>query len=213
YAATVSQFQTAGQDSANYVNNSDGTITEMVDPATGHAAWHATYYNDRSIGIENVGYSNQSNTWNSANVASLEALVAYLAYTYNVPVLRPTDNAWNNVPITQTYPIDPTFNEPGIVAHGQIQVWDRYDPGQYFPWATFVSAVQGLIANSITPVPLTNNGTINVSNPGGIGLTYRGDITNAGAFNVTNTNLTLSGNITNSGTIGLNGGNVSVGTL
>ncbi len=204
YAATIGGFE-SGTDAANYVNNTDGTITEVVDPATGHAAFHATYYNDRAIGIENVGFADQAGTWNPQNIASLEKLVAYLAYTYNVPVLRPTDNLQSNVLQVQP-PTAATFNEPGIMAHGQIQPNDRYDPGFYFPWTQFIGDVQTLIANSIAAAPLTNNGTINVTNPGGFGVTYRGDINNVGALNVTNTNFTMSGNITTSGTITQTGG-------
>ncbi len=144
YAATVSEFQDPATElSAHFVNNTDGTITEMVDPA--NRAWHATYYNNRAIGIENVGYAGQASTWNSKNIASLEKLVAYLAYTYNIPVVHPTDNA-------DDYPSD-TLNEPGIVAHAQVQPWDRTDPGPYFPWTRFITDVQTIIKNATTPPP------------------------------------------------------------
>ena len=115
----------------------------MVD--TANRAWHATYYNSRSIGIENVGYAGQASTWNYKNLASLEHLVAYLAYTYNIPVVHPTDNAYD-------YPND-TLDEPGIVAHAQVQPWDRTDPGPYFPWTQFITDVQTIIDNSTTPPP------------------------------------------------------------
>src|ERR1043166_4550895 len=74
YTSTINTFlSTSSQVSAHYVNNTDGQITQMVDNA--NRAWHATYYNSRSIGIENVGYAGQASTWNSANLASLEKLV------------------------------------------------------------------------------------------------------------------------------------------
>ena len=150
YAATVSEFQTpSSQVSAHYINNSDGTITEMVDPA--NRAWHATYYNSRAIGIENVGFAGQASTWNDKNIPSLEHLVAYLAYTYKIPVVHPTDNA-------DDYPNN-ILNEPGIVAHAQVQPWDRTDPGPYFPWATFIPAVQKIIDDSLKPAQTPFHGS------------------------------------------------------
>src|SRR4051812_40180214 len=50
FDATIKEFQDpAAELSAHYVVNSDGAITQMVD--TANRAWHATYYNSRSIGI------------------------------------------------------------------------------------------------------------------------------------------------------------------
>jgi N-acetyl-anhydromuramyl-L-alanine amidase AmpD len=150
YDATIKEFQDpAAQLSAHYVVNSDGGITQMVD--TANRAWHATYYNSRSIGIENVGFAGQASTWNSKNVPALEKLVAYLAYTYKVPVVHPTDNAYD-------YPND-TLNEPGIVAHGQVQPWNRTDPGPYFPWTQFIADVKKIIADATAPQQTPFGGT------------------------------------------------------
>src|SRR3954464_5593828 len=116
YQSTLNTFLSpASQVSAHYVVNTDGAITQMVD--TANRAWHATYYNSRSIGIENVGYAGQASTWNSQNLPALEKLVAYLAYTFKVPVVHPGGDA-NSYPNQQ-------LNEKGIVAHGQVQPWNR----------------------------------------------------------------------------------------
>ena len=86
--------------------NTDGSITQLVDLA--NRAWHATYYNSRSIGIEIVGFAGQASTWNAQNLAAVQNLVAWLAWKYDVPVVHPAGNAYD-------YPND-QLNVSGIVA-------------------------------------------------------------------------------------------------
>lgn len=142
YQSAVNTFlSTASQVSAHYIVNTDGTITQMVQ--LDKRAWHATYYNDRSVGIEVVGYAGQASTWNANNVAALQKLTAWLAWKYDVPVVHPSGDAYD-------YPND-QLNISGIVAHGQVQPWNRTDPGPYFPWTTFIPNVQKIIDDSAEP--------------------------------------------------------------
>lgn len=132
----------ARQVSAHYVIASNGDIYEMVAPS--NRAWHATYYNHRSIGIEMVGYSSQSSTWNQNNLSALADLLAWLVQAYPaIPLTHPGGNAYD-------YPND-SFNAAGIVAHGQIQPWDRTDPGPYFPWDNVLTAVESRLASVPEP--------------------------------------------------------------
>jgi N-acetyl-anhydromuramyl-L-alanine amidase AmpD len=150
YQSAVNRFLTPSEQvSAHYIVDTNGAITQMVD--TANRAWHATYYNSRSIGIENVGFAGQASTWNAQNIPALEKLVAYLAYTYNVPVVHPGGNAYD-------YPND-QLNVAGIVAHGQVQPWNRTDPGPYFPWTTFIADVKKIIADATTPAQTPFGGT------------------------------------------------------
>jgi len=142
YSGSLSWMKNpASQVSAHYLVNTNGAITQLVDLA--NRAWHATYYNSRSIGIEIVGFAGQAGTWNAQNVAAVERLVAWLAWKYDVPVVRPAGDAYD-------YPND-QMNAPGIVAHGQIQPWNRTDPGPYFPWASFLANVQKIINDAAQP--------------------------------------------------------------
>ncbi len=124
--------------SAHYVIKSTGEIVQLVDLSK--RGWHANYYNDRSIGIEMVGYAGQSSTWNPENLAALENLVAWLATQYPIPIQHPAGDA-------SSYP-NCRYNEPGFVAHSQVQSDSctgfgvKADPGPYFPWTTFVENVQ-----------------------------------------------------------------------
>lgn len=153
YSGAISWFQnSSAQVSAHYVISSTGAITQMVKDED--IAWHATYYNSRSIGIECAGYSAQASTWTPALMASLKQLVAWLCKKYDVPVVHPSGDAYD-------YPND-TFNAPGLVAHGQVQPWNRTDPGQYFPWAQFVQDVNDMLTPQ-APTGLSASGIINGS--------------------------------------------------
>jgi N-acetyl-anhydromuramyl-L-alanine amidase AmpD len=142
YASAVATFKNpANEVSAHYIVDTNGAITQMVDLA--NRAWHATYYNSRSIGIEIVGFAGQASTWNAQNVAAVEKLVAWLAWKYDVPVVHPGGNAYD-------YPND-QLNVSGIVAHGQVQPWNRTDPGPYFPWTSFIADVRKIIDQAAQP--------------------------------------------------------------
>lgn len=130
--------------SAHFVIAPNGDIYQMVD--TRNSAWHATYYNARSIGIEMVGYAHQRSTWNENNLESLEHLLAWLMQAYpHVPLTRPAGNAYD-------YPND-RLNAPGWVAHGQLQPWNRSDPGPYFPWDDMFQRVGDRLAAATVPEP------------------------------------------------------------
>lgn len=123
--------------SAHFVIAPGGDIYEMVD--TRDRAWHATYYNSRSIGIEMVGFAGLSSTWNEDNLDSLGALLAWIVTAYpDIPLERPVGNAYD-------FPND-QYNEPGIVAHSQVQPWNRSDPGRFFPWDDVLDDVASRIA-------------------------------------------------------------------
>jgi N-acetyl-anhydromuramyl-L-alanine amidase AmpD len=126
--------------SAHYVISETGEILQLVE--LDKRAWHATYYNDRSIGIEMVGFAGQEATWNAQNLAALKNLVRYLVVKYDISIVHPPGDA-------STYP-NCRFTESGLVAHSQIQPGCngfslKTDPGGHFDWPTFVSDVQTLV--------------------------------------------------------------------
>jgi N-acetyl-anhydromuramyl-L-alanine amidase AmpD len=132
------------QVSAHFVIAPNGDLYQMVNSR--NKAWHASYYNSRSIGIEMVGYANQPSTWNHANLATLAQVIAWSAVEFDIPVENPAGNAysyWSN-----------RFNAPGIVAHSQVQPWDKGDPGPYFPWNRVLADTNSVIAAAV-PEPTT----------------------------------------------------------
>lgn len=144
FLATLSWFESASSGvSSHYVVSGTGEIVQMVKDKD--IAWHATYYNSRSIGIECAGWASKPETWNEANLDALAHLVAWLCEKYDVPVGHPpgdakTSGGW--------------YGEPGIVGHNQVQTSGsaagttyatKTDPGPYFPWDDFVAAVKAKI--------------------------------------------------------------------
>ena len=134
----------ANQVSAHFVVAPNGDIYQMVD--TAKRAWHATYFNSRSVGIEMVGYAHQASTWNDNNLASLVDLLSWILDANPlIPLTHPSGDAYD-------YPGD-RYNTPGLVAHGQVQPWNRTDPGPYFPWNDVLAAVDARL--NATPEPAT----------------------------------------------------------
>lgn len=144
--------------SAHFVISPTGDIHQLVD--TDNKAWHATYYNTRSIGIEMSGFANQRDTWTRANLSALYDLSAWLVDAYDIPIVHPDGNAYDF--------IGNRYDEAGLIAHGQVQPWNRTDPGPYFRWDTYVSQVQQRV-NAAIPEP----GTAVILLAGAAGLALR----------------------------------------
>lgn len=133
------------QVSAHFVVGPDGSITQMV--AEEDICHAQTYYNARSIGIECAGWADSEDTWTPELLDSLVDLVAYLAVKWQVPVERPEGDA-SRGPHSLDTPEGKRFNGRGILSHGQIQPWNRTDPGPHFPWEAFLSRVRQRIEGS-----------------------------------------------------------------
>lgn len=145
YTQAISWFNNpAAGVSAHYVISPSGAVTQMV--ADDDIAWHATYYNSRSIGIECAGFSSKAGTWTPALLETLSSLVAYLCDAYDITAVHPAGNAYDE-------PGD-KFTKTGLVGHAQIQPWSRSDPGAYFPWAAFVEAVNEKLDVAPPPAPV-----------------------------------------------------------
>lgn len=146
YYGTIIWFlDTKSQVSAHYVASPTGEITQMVDCKD--RAWQATYYNKRSIGIENAGWAGRKETWTPEILNSLVELVAYLCVRYTVEPVHPDSDAVKD---------GGHFNGTGIVGHYQIQTAGskaveeeklglRTDPGEFFPWNDFMKRVQSRV--------------------------------------------------------------------
>ncbi|MCC6526563.1 MAG: N-acetylmuramoyl-L-alanine amidase [Polyangiaceae bacterium] len=117
--------------SAHYVVNSTGSeISELVRESK--KAWHigATYdcslnsgkecdvsgygANNFTIGIEHAGYASQA-SWNAGLLDASAALVC-------------------NITKDQAIPLDKYH----VVGHGQLQPYNRVDPGANWPWAQYL---------------------------------------------------------------------------
>ena len=139
-AGTLSWLQNSASGvSAHFVIAPDGELYQMVN--SGNRAWHATYYNSRSIGVEMVGYAGQASTWNDANLATLAQVLAWSAVQFDIPVQRPAGDAYD-------YAND-RFDAAGIIGHSQIQPWNKSDPGPFFPWQQVLNDTNAVIAAAV----------------------------------------------------------------
>ncbi len=130
--------------SSHYVIAENGDIYEMVAPED--MAWHATYYNSRSIGIEMVGFAARRSTWNDDNLGALVDLLSWIYQAYpDIPLVQPTGDAYDTT--------NNRYDEPGLVAHSQVQPWNKSDPGIYFPWDDVINEVQARLDAAAVPEP------------------------------------------------------------
>ena len=163
YASTQDWFLNKdAQVSAHFVISGEGEITRMVPDAD--IAWHATYYNSRSIGIECAGWSDRPETWTPRLLDSLARLVAWLCWKHGVPCEQPEGDAVQGPFGFYAKHGVRGFNAAGIVGHCQVQTKGselvrkkadeiRSDPGPYFPWPEFIRRVKALRSRGRVPDP------------------------------------------------------------
>lgn len=131
----------AAQASAHYVvKENGGEITQLVREA--NRAWHvaATYQCSRagnaqcnkngvstntfSVGIEHAGFAAQ-HSWPESQIEASAKLSCHIAHAHGIPRDR------NH-----------------IVSHGQLQPWDRTDPGPNWPWNHYIDRVRTLCGDN-----------------------------------------------------------------
>ena len=126
--------------SAHYVVNESGSeVRQLVDED--NRAWHAsanydcdlnsgkdcsnngTSMNTLAIGIEHAGYSSQS-SWNTGLLQRSAELTCGITQRHGIPI-----------------------DSYHIVGHGQIQPYNRTDPGPNWPWADYLDRVATACGN------------------------------------------------------------------
>ena len=109
------------QASANYVDDGQGNVLEMVDPTTTHMAWHVAYFNPWAIGVEQVGYASQTK-WPLLQVEATARIFAHWATKYGIPIRRGKVNGC-------------TIVRTGIVFHADLGLCGggHHDPGPHYP--------------------------------------------------------------------------------
>jgi N-acetyl-anhydromuramyl-L-alanine amidase AmpD len=131
--------------SAHYVVKEDGAeITQLVKEAD--KAWHiAAKYksslnggkfaelegstgNNFTVGIEHAGYGKQA-SWNSNLIAQSASLVCDITRRNKIP-----------------------RDKFHIVGHGQLQPYNRSDPGPNWPWATYFEKIKAACDDAPPPV-------------------------------------------------------------
>lgn len=141
YWGIISWFQNPNASaSSHYVIARNGEITQMV--ADNDMAWHSTYYNSHSIGIECEGFAGDPDNWTPELMNALADLCAWLCEAYDIRPTHPPGDANTN---------GGYYGGIGLVGHYQVQTSGsaaahqygvRTDPGIYFDWNLFEEMVQ-----------------------------------------------------------------------
>ncbi len=132
--------------SAHYVVNTTGSeISQLVRES--NRAWHvaADYQcsrnggqkcglngvgtNSISVGIEHAGYASQS-SWPAGQIDASARLVCNITKDWGIARDR--------------------FH---IVGHGQLQPWNRTDPGRNWPWTSYLQKINAACGASPAPTP------------------------------------------------------------
>ncbi len=115
--------------SIHYIVDTDGTIYQLLHEQD--IAYHAAnyFYNQRSIGVEHVGYDATGFLWyNAAQYRSSARLVAYLLNKYHIPL-----------------------DHDHILSHGLIPAIElsrspnHVDPGPYWMWSYYLHLIEELV--------------------------------------------------------------------
>lgn len=132
--------------SAHYVIKEDGSeISQLVKEA--HKAWHigasydcklnsskechlsGTSSNNFTVGIEHAGYAKQA-SWNSTLINNSAKLVCDISKAHAIP-----------------------RDKYHVVAHGQLQPYNRVDPGPNWPWASYLNKINEYCGAAPVPAP------------------------------------------------------------
>ncbi|MGI8593052.1 MAG: N-acetylmuramoyl-L-alanine amidase [Solirubrobacteraceae bacterium] len=114
-------------------NDAAGNSSRMV--ADDRLAYHATYWNTTTVGIEQMGYSSFTSLQWTARRAQLESTarwVAYWARSYRIPIRRcqVAGIRYN----TRKRVVAGEIVKRGVCSHAQLDPRNRDDPGPGYPW-------------------------------------------------------------------------------
>lgn len=142
--ASVSTLQNDPGKSVQYIVGTDGKVAQFVTEET--TAWHAGnfFYNQRSVGIEHVGYA--SKPYTEAEYAASAKLVSYLTKKYGVATDRSHIIGHQQIPNgTKVAESDgPCLTSPtACAANIDFGGADHHtDPGDW-EWATYMPRIGG----------------------------------------------------------------------
>ncbi len=142
--ASVATLQNDPGKSVQYIVGTDGRVAQFVSEAT--TAWHGgnSVYNQKSVGIEHVGYSTKPYT--EAEYAASAKLVDYLTTKYGIPRDRAHIIGHDQIPngnriakASAPCALSPkecanSLNYGGASVHGDPGVWE---------WPTFMERIGG----------------------------------------------------------------------
>ena len=119
---------------AHAADDAEGNSSRMV--ADDRLAYHATYWNQGTVGIEQVAYADLGREqWLSQRRAQLDTTAAWIAYwarQYRIPIRRcEVDGLRYN---RRKRVVAGTIVKRGVCSHAELDPRNRDDPGPGYPW-------------------------------------------------------------------------------
>ncbi|MEU3985072.1 N-acetylmuramoyl-L-alanine amidase [Streptomyces sp. NPDC026672] len=131
YDSAVKVFQDPGHGAAaHYIVRQDGRVTQLIRELD--VAFHAgnREYNERSVGIEHVGFVEKASSFTDAMYAASARLTAAICKRYGIPVDR-----------------------EHVIGHSQVPGTDHTDPGPHWDWDRYMRLVREARAGLDRPAP------------------------------------------------------------
>jgi N-acetylmuramoyl-L-alanine amidase len=133
---------------AHVADDAEGNTIRMVDDSL--MAYHSTYWNVTTLGIEQMGFSVFSRSQWLARPAQLETTahwIAHWARRYRIPIRRcVVDGISYN---RRDRVISGRFVRRGICSHAQLDPRNRDDPGRGYPWDVVLSQARAIARAAI----------------------------------------------------------------
>ena len=127
YNGCISWFQnTSAKVSAHFVISKTGDVTQMVKEKD--IGWHVGSENGYTVGIEHEGYVSDANYVTPQMLDASAKLTCYLLKKYQLPA-----------------------SKAGVKGHVELPKQTHTDPGQYWPWASYLAKIQQCVDGSVGP--------------------------------------------------------------
>lgn len=133
--------------SSHVADDAEGNSIRLVNDS--RVAYHATYWNISSVGIEQVGYAAFSRKQWLARPKQLEATARWIAHwarLYRIPIqpCRLSTLGYNR----NTRVVQGRILKRGVCSHGQVDPRNRTDPGAGYPWDVVMARARQIAAGA-----------------------------------------------------------------
>ena len=141
----LARYFTRSTKSSHVADDAEGNSSRMV--ADGLMAYHATYWNQRTLGIEQVGYSSFARAQWLARPRQLEASARWIAFwarSYRIPIrrCRVAGIRYNR----RGRVVAGVIVRRGVCSHAEVDPRNRDDPGPGYPWALVLARARAIAA-------------------------------------------------------------------
>lgn len=143
--AKLTRYFAATQKSSHVADNADGTSVRLV--ADDRIAYHATYWNISTVGIEQVGFSAFSaRAWlkRPAQLETTARWVAHWAGLYRIPIRRCVVTGLRYSRRKRV--IAGQIARRGVCTHAQVDPRNRDDPGAGYPLDAVLARARAIVA-------------------------------------------------------------------